>query len=323
MNIWVDANGWPVPPAVLLGCLAAEILYFRGWQVIVKGIRAKEAARARNPALFTGAPIGEYRWDKWLWHGIYFLGAIFALLLASSAPIDYFSGRLLWVHMIQHLLLLVVVAPLMVAAAPLIPFWLGLPTWSRRLVKKLGAGLFFYRLGQGLRHPTLSCALFIIGIWIWHWPALYDLALTNNAIHDWFEHTTFLAVSILFWSQVISSPPLYSRLGYLGRLGCVGFAIAQNVVLAALIGFAQVPLYAPYAHLIQASGALTALQDQQLGAGIMWTFGDLPFGIAFSVLLHRWLFSLSDDASADKVALAVNAHFSTQGEAPGNTKSAL
>ncbi len=41
MSIWVDANGWPIPPSVLLGCLIAEILYFRGWRVLVKAEQAK------------------------------------------------------------------------------------------------------------------------------------------------------------------------------------------------------------------------------------------------------------------------------------------
>jgi putative membrane protein len=72
-------------------------------------------------------------------------------------------------------------------------------------------------------------------------------------------------------------------------------AIAQNLVLAVLIAFAQTPLYAPYAHLATGQGGLSALQDQQLGAGIMWTFGDLPFGIALSMLVHRWLTSQSDE----------------------------
>ncbi len=313
MSIWVDANGWPIPPTVLLGCLVAEILYFRGWRVLVKAEQAKRAARSgatarvgpsinrdtcppgRMPTTFTGSDGGEYQWNSWFWRGTYFLGAILTLLLASSAPIDTLSSRLLWVHMIQHLLLLVVIAPLLVAAAPLLPLWLGLPSWARRLVKRLKAGRAFYRVGQWLRQPAISCGLLIIGTWAWHWPALYDLALTNAAIHDWCEHVTFLAVSMLFWTQVMSSPPLHPRLGYLGRMGCVGIAIAQNVVLAVLLGFAQVPLYAPYAHLVTGQGGFSALQDQQLGAGIMWTFGDLPFGIALSVLLHRWLASQSDD----------------------------
>src|SRR6266699_4077870 len=281
MSIWVDANGWPIPPSVLLGCLIAEILYFRGWRVLVKAEQAKRAPMA--PSAFTGFAAGNYQWDRWFWRGTYFLGAIFIILLGDSAPIDILSSRFFWVHMIQHLLILVVMAPLLVAAAPLQPLWLGLPRRARRLVRSsaiLNAGSPFHRLGHWLRQPVISCILLIVGTWVWHLPALYDLALTNAAIHDWCEHATFLVVSFFFWTQVIPSPPLRPRLGYLGRAGCVGIAILQNVILAVLIGFAQVPLYAPYAHLALAPGGLSALQDQQLGAGIMWVFGDLPLVIA-------------------------------------------
>ncbi|HVB72766.1 MAG TPA: cytochrome c oxidase assembly protein [Ktedonobacteraceae bacterium] len=302
MNIWVDANGWPVPPIVLLGCLVAEILYYRGWRVLIKAEKAKEAATVVTAPASSGSEAGSYQWDSWFWRGIYFLMAIFVALVGDSAPVDIFSGRLFWVHMIQHLLLLVIMAPLLVAAAPLLPFWYGLPGWARRFLKasaRLKAGQALYQIGHWLRQPAISCVLLIAGIWVWHWPTLYDLALRNEAIHDWCEHLTFIAVSVLFWTQIIPSTPLYPRVGYIGRMGCVGVAIVQNVVLAILLAFSQVALYAPYAHLVTMPGGFTALQDQQLGAGIMWTFGDVPFMIAFGVLLQRWLATQSDiDQSA-------------------------
>ena len=304
MTIWVDASGWPIPPTVLLGCLVAEVLYFRGWRVLVKEEQAKEAAGSMTSIGLTGSYTGIHRWDSWLWRGIYFLIAILITLVGDSAPVDILSGRLFWVHMVQHLLLLVVMAPLFVAAAPLQPFWLGLPGWARRLLKastKLKAECVFYqtghRLGHWLRQPAISYVLLIVGVWVWHWPALYDLALTNEAIHDWCEHLTFFAVSALFWTQVIPLPPLRPRLGYIGQMVCVGLAIAQNVVLAVLLGFAPVALYAPYAHLVTVAGGFSALQDQQLGAGIMWTFGDVPFVIAIFVLLQRWFATQSGDES--------------------------
>jgi cytochrome c oxidase assembly factor CtaG len=296
---------------VLLGCLVAELLYIRGWMTLSKEDLAQKAARARASAALTGSPAGWYQWNSWFWRGIYFVIALFLALVGDSAPIDILSGRLFWVHMIQHLLLLVVIPPLLVLAAPLQPLWLGLPGRARGLLSAAAlphVKRAFYAVGHWLRHPVVSCGLLIAGIWVWHWPALYDLALTNEAIHDWAEHLTFLAVSVLFWTQVIPSTPLRPRLGYPGQMLCVGFAIAQNVVLAALIGFAPVPLYAPYAHLAAAQGASSALQDQQLGAGIMWTFGDVPFGIALSVLFQRWLAAQSDDAS-----LAISSHHPMEG----------
>src|SRR5437588_1798333 len=168
MSIWVDANGWPIPPSVLLGCLIAEILYFRGWRVLVKAEQAKRDAMA--PSAFTGFDADKYRWDSWFWRGSYFLGAIFIILLGDSAPIDILSGRYFWVHMIQHLLLLVVMAPLLVAAAPLLPLWLGLPGWARGLVKataKPRAVRPFYRVGRRVgrvrQQPAIGCALMCIG----------------------------------------------------------------------------------------------------------------------------------------------------------------
>jgi putative membrane protein len=301
MNIWVYPDGWPVPPTVLLGCLIAEVLYFRGWLMLFKEEQAKDAARtgASSGTGLAGPNSGLYRWDSWLWRGIYFLLAIFFLIAGDSAPVDILSARYFWVHMVQHLLLLVIIAPLLVLAAPLQPFWLGLPERVRRLLQPTArwkAGRAVYQLGHWLRQPAVACMLMIAGVWVWHWPSLYDLALTNEIIHDWCEHLTFLAVSALFWTEVIPSPPLRPRLGHLGQMALIGSAIAQNVILAMLLGFVQVPLYAPYAHLAAAAGgAFTALQDQQLGAGIMWTFGDVPFVIALAVIFYRWFATQLDD----------------------------
>jgi putative membrane protein len=293
MGIWTDANGWPFPPVVLLGCLVAEILYFRGWRVLVKEAQAQEDARAILSSTLTVSNNGEAWWNSWLWRGVFFICAIAVFLLAASAPIDILAGKLFWMHMVQHLLLLIIMAPLLVASAPLLPLWLGLPQWVRAAVKPQ-VRRTFYHIGHWLRQPAISCGLLIIGIWIWHWPPLYDLALTNDIIHDWCEHLTFQWVSLLFWTQIIPSYPLRPRLGYLGRLGLLGIAIVQNVVLAVVIGFAPAPLYIPYIH-VTVAGSLSTLQDQQFGAGIMWTFGDVPFGLAVSVIFQHWLATQFDD----------------------------
>jgi len=300
MSIWVYADGWPIPPFVLLGCLVVDILYFRGLRVLIE--EEKKTAGATNSPKLTGTEW--YRWDSWRWRGVYFVSAIVLVLAGDSAPVDIFSARLFWVHMVQHLLLLVIIAPLLVAAAPLQPLWLGLPGQVRRFVR-VGAELEVgrvvcrvgYRVGHWLRQPAVSCVLLIVGMWMWHWPTLYDLALTNETIHDWCEHLTFLAVSVLFWTQVIPSPPLRPRVDYIGQLVCLGVAMFQNIVLAMLLAFSQVALYAPYAHLATASGGFTALEDQQLGAGIMWTFGDVPFFIAVGIIFVRWFATHTDDVS--------------------------
>ncbi|HEY4383517.1 MAG TPA: cytochrome c oxidase assembly protein [Ktedonobacteraceae bacterium] len=308
MSIWVDANGWPVPPMVLLGCLAAEILYFRGWNVLVNGTSTREGAERLFASVPSPRATGEEQRRIWFWRSIFFFAAIFTFLLAACAPIDTLASRFFWVHMVQHLLLLVVMAPLLVAGAPLLPCWLGLPVWFRRLVVAsvhLRVRRACYHIIGWLRGPVISCSLLLVGTWVWHWPPLYDFALTNDFIHDWCEHSTFLAVSVLFWAQVIPSPPFSPRFSYPGRMAYIGVAIVQNVVLAVLLGFAVVPLYAPYAHQVTLPGNLSPLLDQQFGAGIMWTFGDVPFGIAISVLVQRWFVSQPADTSPQHAGVRV------------------
>jgi putative membrane protein len=285
---------------VLLGCLLAEALYIRGWMTLVKEDITTKAARIDASAVVNASHANSALRNSWFWRGVFFVAALFLALVGDSAPVDILSGQLFWVHMIQHLLLLVVIAPLLVLAAPIRPLWLGLPGWARKIASKASRPSLrraFVGGGHWLRHPFTSCALLLVGIWVWHWPTLYDLALTNDTIHDWCEHLIFLVVSLIFWTQVIPSPPLRPRLNSLGRMICIGFAIAQNIALAILLGFAPVPLYAPYVHQATAPVILSALQDQQLGAGIMWTFGDLPFGIALAILFQRWLAEHSEDTS--------------------------
>jgi cytochrome c oxidase assembly factor CtaG len=93
----------------------------------------------------------------------------------------------------------------------------------------------------------------------------------------------------LFWIQVTGSSRAPSRLTYLHRIGYVASAMVTNVGLAIFLAFAQHPLYAPYAQLTHRPGGISALADQQIGAGIMWAAGDLPFAIALAVLIQRWL----------------------------------
>jgi cytochrome c oxidase assembly factor CtaG len=103
------------------------------------------------------------------------------------------------------------------------------------------------------------------------------------------EHTTFLVFGVLFWAQVFGLSPAASRLPVTHRIGYVASSIVPNVALSMYLAFAQHPLYAPYAVLVHRPGGISARADQQIGAGIMWSAGDLPFAAAIAVLVQRWL----------------------------------
>ena len=77
------------------------------------------------------------RWP--VWRTALFFGGLFAVLLALVSGIDLLATQLFSVHMVQHMLLLVVATPLLLAGAPVRPFLRGLPIAVRRSVVHQGA----------------------------------------------------------------------------------------------------------------------------------------------------------------------------------------
>jgi cytochrome c oxidase assembly factor CtaG len=261
-------QGWTLDSAVLITIAIGTALWLRG-RAVLEGLAAA----------------GEVGWtDRW-WYVPSFVSALAVMIAASCSPIDAYSAQLFWVHMIQHLLLLMLVAPLLAAAAPWLPLWYGLPSTLRRGIERTLGSSRRGRPRPGRWWAVVFLLLFIVGTWIWHLPNLYDLALSNDVVHDYGEHNTFLLVGVLFWLQIIPSAPFRPLLGTIGRGAFMLVAIAQNVVLSVVLAFAGRPLYTPYVDIAHRPGGLTALMDQQLGAAIMWSVGDLPFVIALVALV--------------------------------------
>jgi cytochrome c oxidase assembly factor CtaG len=131
-------------------------------------------------------------------------------------------------------------------------------------------------------------------LWFWHWPAAYDLTLRNHALHH-LEHSLFLGLGVLFWAQVIDQHPFHARLTPFMRVAYVFAATVQAWALAALLAFATAPYYA-YALLPSRPGGISALTDQQFGAGIMWVPGSITYSIVFIGCIYLWF--RAEDARA-------------------------
>ena len=242
----------------------------------------------RRAAVLTGRP----RDRRARTRAALFYAGLLTIFLAVATPIDALADKLLWIHMIQHMLLLTVAPALIVLGAPWRSLWRPLPLGFRRTVARTvirSPGFAPIRaLGRWLVTPLGALLVFTVGLWLWHLPAAYDLALRSSNVHA-FEHITFLVVGILFWAQVTASTPAKPTLPPLARVAYVGAGAASNVLVAMVLAFAPTALFAHYAHLANRPGGITALQDQQIAAGIMWSAGDLPFGIAIALLVQGWL----------------------------------
>jgi cytochrome c oxidase assembly factor CtaG len=242
----------------------------------------------RRAAVLTGRP----RDRRARTRAALFYAGLLTIFLALATPIDALAERLLWIHMIQHMLLLTVAPPLIVLGAPWRSLWRPLPLGFRRTVARTvtrSPGFAPIRaIGRGLVTPVGSLLAFTAGLWLWHLPGAYDLALRSSNVHA-LEHITFLVVGILFWAQVTGSTPAKPTLPPLARVAYIGAGAVSNVLVAMVLAFAPTALFASYAHLANRPGGITALQDQQIAAGIMWSAGDVPFGIAIALLVQGWL----------------------------------
>jgi len=258
----------PLAPPFLLAVLAG-LLYARGARR-----QRRIAAAARRPSL--------------RWRELAFWIALVTLVAALDSSIDYLADRLFWVHMLQHVLLMMVVAPLLALAAPWTPIWRGLSLGVRRPVASAVVARPGLRTAIAALTPWVIWVLFNADMCAWHVPALYGLTLRNQAVHD-LEHVSFLILGVLFWAQVIESPPLRMRLDHTGRLVYVLAGATVSWLLALVLTFWPTALYAGYSELASRPGGISALGDQQLAAGIMLGPGSIPYAVFVFLALYRWL----------------------------------
>ena len=217
-----------------------------------------------------------------------FGGSLVALLIALVSPVDVYSNDLFFVHMIQHLILVMVAAPLIRIANPIAEYLWGLPASIRRpigtLLAKNGAiRAFLY----GVTNPLVAWFLFAIVMWVWHIPDIYDKALGSKGIHN-FEHLSMFLIGIIFWWPVLGSPVLFKQLTFPLRFLYLFLALMQNVILAAILTYTDTQIYQFYADSPLHWG-ISNSADQQLGGVLMWLVGSMMFAGITIVLIYMWL----------------------------------
>ncbi len=215
------------------------------------------------------------------------VAGLLVLLAVLSRPADRVSDQLFCAHMVQHLVLMLVAAPLLVAARSAMVFLWALPAGLRR---SGGSWWTASRLSLVLRplvsHPLMIWVWFCGFFVFWHLPGPYGLALGHEGVHV-LEHLAFLLSAFAFWSVVIE-PLGRRRLDYGATLLFVATAAIVSGLPGALMILAARPLYPAHAEGAAAWG-LTLVQDQQLGGLFMWIPAGFAYLVAIAVLFVRWL----------------------------------
>ena len=266
------ALGWHLDP-LIAGLLIASAV---GWLLVVR----------RVGRLHPGHPVPFGR-------SAAFFGGLAAIAVALMSGIERYDTTLFSVHMVQHLLLMLVAAPLIALAAPVTQLLRAASPGvrQRRLIPILHSTPVVV-----LGHPVVAWLTFTLVLWLSHFSPLFDLALENPAVHQ-LEHAVYLVSAFLFWWPLVAADPARRRLPYPVRAGYALLQLPVNSFLGMAILFAQAPLYQHYATLGTPYG-ISPLADQELAGGIMWLAGDVVFIAAVLAVVAAWMRHEERDAPA-------------------------
>jgi putative membrane protein len=254
-DLWTS---WTFAPAVIAGLALGACLYARGVRALWR-----RSAPGRGVAR---------------WRVACFAGGSLAIALALLSPIDALGSALFAAHMTQHMLLVVVAAPLLLLGDIETAVLWSLPLSARRGLGRWWRHARLRALWRVLRLPLVAWTLHIGALWLWHLPSFYDAALRSEALHV-VEHASFFLTALLFWYPIVE--PRRSRRVAVGVATLYLFAAGlQCTLLGAFITFARHPWYAAHYGTTAAWG-LSPLEDQQLAGMIMW----IPAGFVYLVAL--------------------------------------
>jgi putative membrane protein len=205
-----------------------------------------------------------------------FYAGIGLALMALASPLDTLGDSyLLTAHMLQHLLLILGVAPLLLA---------GMPGWLLRDV--LGA-LRLTGFVRWARHPLVAFFGFNLVFALAHVPPFYELTLNSEPLHA-AEHVVFVLTAMLMWMPILS--PVPDIAAPYPPLGQVLYLFMQTIpasLVGALLAMAGAAAYTTYG-LAPRITALSAVEDQQLAGLLMWVGGGLYFLLATGVVFFAW-----------------------------------
>lgn len=220
------------------------------------------------------------------WRLASFSAGLLVMLVALQGPLHELSDYFLFsAHMVQHLAVMLIMPPLLLA---------GTPDWMIRPALRLPGVL---PAARWLTIPLVAFCLNNVVFGAWHFPGPYDLMMRNHDVHV-AMHLMIMATGIVMWWPVMSPLPELPRVApplqilYLFVLG------VPMMVVAALITLNDRAMYQWYVEAPRIF-PISPLDDQRLGGVIMWVPGALVLWLSITAVYFRW----TAKEQAEEVAL--------------------
>ena len=252
--------GWTLDPMITAPLALSALVFAAGWLRLKRRSRRGAGPLERRAALFAAG---------WV-----------TLAAALISPLHQAGERAFSAHMVEHELLMLLAAPLLVLSRPLSAMIWAFPASARQGLGAAARWPPLCGLWRLLSEPVTATLAQAAALWLWHAPFLFDLALASGGWHI-AQHLCFLVTALFFWSAMLRPGRAHTGLAVL----CLFATSVVSGALGALMAFSESPWYAAYGAMGMTPFGLTPAEDQQVAGLLMWIPGGLVHAGAALALL--------------------------------------
>ncbi len=254
---------WAIAPAPTVALVLGELAYVSAVRRVGRRYPATSWPRSRTWCFLAG------------------LGLIF---LVVDGPVGALDSTFFWAHMVQHMTIMMVAAPLLLMGAPVLLALRVSPRPRRRpLVAVLRS-----RPVRVLTNPFLTWGLFAATMLGTHFTPFYNYALTHPVVHDYVEHPLYLTVALVYFYPLVGDNPLPHGPSPLAKVVSLIAQMGPESMTGFFLYTAPTVLYPAYETSYRPTGP-GPLADQQLGGALMWCGGMVIGAVWIAMAVASWL----------------------------------
>lgn len=231
--------------------------------------------------------------------GCFYTGLL-VLIVSLSSPLDFISDYSFMAHMVQHLGLTLVGAPLIVLGRPFPYVLRGMDGWVRsKIVVPISKNKPFRKLFGVLLSPYVAAALYALNMWLWHYPFLYNAALHNELAHM-LQHFLFFYTATAVWWNIFPHQGQVKSYG-ISKIPYMIITVLFDNLLGAILTISNTSFYDfKFGNFL----GLSVLEHQKTGGAVMWIGGMLVhlaiMGVLFVISVNQERSAVDKDAYSYK-----------------------
>ena len=200
-----------------------------------------------------------------------FLAGLAIAWFVLLGPIGAYDDVFFWAHMVQHIVLMMIVAPLLLLGAPVL---LILRVSSREVRRRWVLPVLHSRTMITLTNPVVGWLIFAGALVATHFSPFYDFALQHPLVHDYVEHPIFLGAALIYYYPLLPGNPGPRTVAPGIRVGSLFLMMFPETMTGFFIYASSYLIFTYYGTVNRPFGP-GPINDQQFGGALMWAGGML------------------------------------------------